>query len=158
MTALQRIIETPNVVPSDALIDRRSGKPKRVPKAVRHAIRLIESGEVTTIKAAAERTGLSREHLSKSLAMPHVQAFIAQRTRETIGAGLLRAGVRAVELLDAKSEHVSADMTKHVLATHGIAPASQGTNINITNNIAPGYVIDMRDPRETINAKPVVSD
>lgn len=60
----------------------------------------------------------------------------------------MRASRRLEELLDASSEHVSLDASKHVLAIGGIKPIEQGTNINITNNIAPGYVIDMRDPRD----------
>jgi hypothetical protein len=75
--------------------------------------------------------------------------FYEQRSRETISRAKMRASRRLEELLDASSEHVSLDASKHVLSIAGIAPASQGTNISITNNIAPGYVIDMRDPRDT---------
>lgn len=142
VSAVARVTDPPQIVPSDALIDKRSGKPKRIPKTVRHAIRLIESGEVTTIKAAAERVGLSREHLSKSLAMPHIQAFLTQRANENIGAGVLRASVRAIELIDAKSEHVAADTSFRVLAMRGIKPPDEAHNpINLA--ISVGYVIDL---------------
>ena len=146
MTALQRILETPAVIPESALIDRRSGKPKRIPRKIANAIRLIETGEVKTVKAAAERVGLSREHLSISLGKPHIQAFLTQRSRQTIGAGVLRASVRAVELIDAGSEHVSADMTKHVLAIEGIKPASD-TQLSVNVSVSPGYVINLNTPR-----------
>lgn len=147
MSALQRITETPATIPERALIDRRTGKPKRVPRKVANAIRLIETGEVTTIKAAAERVGLSREHLSVSLGKPHIQAFITQRARQTIGAGALRAAVRHVELIDATSEHVSLDAAARVLAIEGIKPADS-SQVSVNVNVSPGYVIDLgSDPR-----------
>lgn len=128
-------------LPPDA-IDGRSGKPKRVPRKVRHAIRLILSGEVTTVKAAAERAGLSREHLSKSLGMPHIEAFIASESRKTIAHGKMRASARLLELIDASSEHVSLDASKHVLAIEGIRPPDQG-QVNVNVGVSVGYVIDL---------------
>jgi hypothetical protein len=153
MTALQRITETPPVIPEHALIDKRTGKPKRVPRKVANAIRLIETGEVTTIKAAAERVGLSREHLSISLGKPHIQVFLAQRARQTIGAGVLRAAVRAVELIDASSEHVSLDASRGVLAIEGIKPA-EASQVSVNVNVSPGYVIDLSNGPERGSDKP----
>jgi hypothetical protein len=153
MSALQRITETPQVIPEGALIDKRSGKPKRIPRKVLNAIRLIDAGECKTIKAAAERVGLSREHLSISLGKPHVQVFLAQRSRQTISWLVLRAGARAGELLDAQSEHVAADMTKHVLAINGIKPA-EASQVSVNVNVSPGYVIDLSNGPERGSDKP----
>ena len=58
-------------------------KIKPVSKKLRHAFDLLERGECRDIKAAAERVKLTREHLSRSLRLPHVQVFIARRARET---------------------------------------------------------------------------
>ncbi len=135
----------PNKVP--AAPKRR--RPPRIPKRVRHALSLIASGECATVKAAAERVGLSREHLSRMLGRDHVQAFLTQKARKTIAEGVLRASARVLELLDAGSEHVSLDAARHVLAIEGIKPV-EGPQVAVNVAISPGYVIDLRDPREAV--------
>lgn len=127
-------------------------KERRISKRMRKALTELATKGVTQ-REAAKRAGISEFHLSRELRKPQIQVFIAQKARETIGTGALRASMRVVELMDANSEHVSLDASKHVLAIEGIKPVESGTNINITNNIAPGYVIDMRDPRD---ARPVI--
>jgi hypothetical protein len=144
MSLVENITNRAPTAPPSAMIDQRSGKPKRVPRKVRHAVRLILTGEVTNIKAAAERVGLSREHLSRCLGMPHVEVFSALEARKTIAAGKLRASARLIELMDCKSEHVSFEATKHALAIEGIRPPETGTNININNNLNVGYILDLR--------------
>lgn len=81
------------------------------------------------------------------LGRDHVQAYLTQRTRKTIAEGVLRAGARVLELIDASSEHVSLDASKHVLAIEGIKPAD-GSQVTVNVAVSPGYVIDMRDPRD----------
>src|SRR3954462_14540418 len=63
----------------DPLIDKRTGKPKRVSKHLQEAVTLIESGAVSKIKAACERVGLSYNYVVTALQAPHVQAFIARK-------------------------------------------------------------------------------
>jgi hypothetical protein len=91
---------------------------------VREACRLLAVKQVTTIKDAAASVGMSREHLSKQLGLPHVQVFLANEARRTIAVAAGRAAHRVVELVDASSEHVSLDAAKHVLAIQGIKPRS----------------------------------
>lgn len=127
---------------------------ERIPKRIRHACELLASGECRTIKAAAERVGMTREHVSKMLGRPHVQAFLERDARRTIAMGRMRASNRVLELLDAASEHVSLDAAKHVLAIGGIAPpTSSGISVNINNNIAAGYVIDLGASPASIDAQ-----
>ena len=58
---------------------------------------------------------------------------------------------RLVELIDAGSEHVSADVSKHMLAIAGIKPAAEPTTL-VNVNIRAGYVIDLSDdPPRTID-------
>jgi hypothetical protein len=128
----------------DGPITTKPAKQKRIPRKVVHAIRLLVSGECKNIKAAAERAGLSREWLSKMLQRSQIQMFVQNETRKTIAAGTMRASARLLELVDASSEHVSLDAAKHVLAVEGIRPPESGHNVNIINNIAPGYVIKLR--------------
>lgn len=128
-------------------------KIKPVSKRLRHALQLLQRGECRDIKAAAERVGMSREHLSRSLRLPHVLVFIARESRETIALGALRASARLIELIDAGSEHVSADISKHVAAIAGYKPS---TTSQVTVNIdqRAGYVINLADeprPMKTIN-------
>jgi hypothetical protein len=125
------------------LRDERRSKPRQIGRKMRHALELLITGECKTIKAAAERVGMSREHLSRMMGEPHIEAFIAQRTRKTIAAGVMRATARSIELLDAESEHVSADMAKHIMAIGGIKPHSDATTIINNNNTIAGYVVEI---------------
>jgi len=117
----------------------------RIPPKVRQAVNLLASGECKTQKAAAARVGLSPEHLSRSLAMPHVRMFIAQEARKTIATGAARASIRMLELVDAGSEHVSLDAAKHVLAIEGIKPRADA-QVSVNIDIKAGYVIDLSEP------------
>jgi hypothetical protein len=49
-----------------------------------------------------------------------------------------------VELIDAGSEHVSADVSKHTLAIAGIKPTADA-QVSVNIDIKAGYVIDLTD-------------
>jgi len=70
--------------------------------------------------------------------------FIERAARETIANGTMRASARLVELLDAGSEHVSLDASKHMLAIAGIKPAADA-QVSVNIDIKVGYVIDLTD-------------
>lgn len=128
------------------MLDGRNGKPKRISKKMREAVSLILTGEVTTMKAAAERIGLAPKYLRRALRLPHVGAYVETRTRETLSEGKLLATSRLISLIHAKSEHVSLDASVTTLGINGITPPERGgTNINlqINNGISAGYVIDL---------------
>src|SRR5262245_43309816 len=112
---------TPHTV-ADPLIDKRSGRPKRLSKPLQEAIRLIETGTVRTIKAASERVGLSYSYLSEALRKPHVTRVISERKRLNLAAAALRGSQRALELVDSPSERTSIEATKLVLAIDGYRP------------------------------------
>lgn len=120
----------------------QSKKKDRISKRLRQALDLIASGECKTKKAAAERVGMAPESLSRAFAKDHVQAFIAQKARQTIAAGTLRASARVLELVDASSEHVSLDASKYALAVQGIRPPSD-TQVAVNVGVSVGYVIDL---------------
>jgi hypothetical protein len=107
------------------------------------------TGECKTVKAACERVGIHPDYAYRELKKPQVQVFIEQRARQTIAAGTMRASARLVELMDASSEHVSADVSRHVLAIANIRPPETGANININNSISVGYVIDIAPQQGT---------
>lgn len=125
-------------------------KERPISKRMRKVIALLVSGECKTQKAACERVGMNADHISRELAKPRIQAFIASEARKTIARGTMRASARILELVDASSEHVSLDAAKHVLAIDGIRPPSEGGNTNVNINISPGYVVNLGDPPKVI--------
>jgi len=124
-------------------------KTKRVPAKIAEAIRLITTGECTTQKAAAERVGLTPGHLCESLKKPHIQVFIERNARSNITNGLMRASARVIELVDASSEHVSLDASKHVLAIAGIKPTADA-QVSVNVDIKAGFVIDLSEPARQV--------
>jgi len=119
-------------------------KIKRIPRRIAEVVHLLVTGECKTIKAAAERTGMHPNYVSGALKKPEIQVFIEQSARRTITNGLLRASARVNELIDAGSEHVSLDASKHVLAIAGIKPAADA-QVSVNIDIKAGYVIDLTD-------------
>jgi hypothetical protein len=119
-------------------------KERRVTRRIAQAVDLMLTGECTTQKAAAERVGITPEHLSRAFQKDHVRVFIERRARQTIAAGQMRASRRLVELIDAGSEHVSLDATKHMLGIGGIAPAPT-PSLNVNIELKAGYVIDLSE-------------
>jgi hypothetical protein len=136
-------------LPPDGQLASEELKKQRIPKRIVRACELLASGECKTITAAAERVGVTREWLSRLLQRSHVQVFIARKSRENIQRGVLRASNRIIELLDASSEHVSLDASKHILAIEGIKP-SQDAQVSVNIDIKAGYVIDLTDKPDPV--------
>jgi hypothetical protein len=129
----------PPVVPSQP-------EPKRrVPPRVRDAINELVYGRAKTITAAAEKVGLSRERLSRALSEPHIADYLRTRAARVVGLASGRAAARLSELVDAGSEHVSFDASKHILAIAGIKPATD-PQLNVNIELKAGYVIDLSEP------------
>jgi pantoate kinase len=128
-------------------------KLKRIPRRIAEVVNLLVTGECKTIKAAAERTGMHPNYVSGALKKPEIQVFIERAARQTITNGLMRASARVNELVDAGSEHVSLDASKHVLAIAGIKPA-QDAQVSVNIAIKAGYVIDLTDePMKVIQGR-----
>lgn len=126
---------------------------RRISAKLRQAIDLLLSGECATKKAAAARANLSPEHLSRSFREPHVRVFIERRVTETIAGAQMKAARVLEELLESgKSEHVRADVARHVLGIGGHVVKSVSPLVNV--NVMPGYVIDLREPDQV--ARPLV--
>lgn len=131
------------IIPAD-----RPKKERPLNRKVSRAVEMLINGEARTIKAAAEAVGLSREHVSKSLRSSRGQAFIEQRTRETLSQSRVPAAATLLRLLDqAKSEHVQKDVATTLLAINGHRPPDRnGPVINV--GVSVGYVIDLSSPRD----------
>ena len=129
----------------------KTEKKQRISGKVVKAIRLLVSGECRTQKAASERVGMNEGYLCTQLQKSNVRVFIAQCARENIRNGSLRASAKLIELIDADSEHVSADVAKHVLAIEGIKPANS-PQVSVNIELKAGYVIDLSDkPKDVSN-------
>jgi hypothetical protein len=110
---------------------------------MQQAVALLATKGITQ-REAAKQAGLSEFHLSRELQKPQIRVFMERYARETIAKGVLRASARMVELLDAGSEHVSLDASKHIAAIAGIKPAADA-QVSVNIDIKAGYVIDLTD-------------
>jgi len=122
---------------------QQPAKRVRISPRIQEAVRLIATGTVKTQRAAAERVGMSETHLCTMLARPQIQALIARKASETIRTAKLRASHRLVELIDAQSEHVAAQVSERILTSEGILKSDQGSNIAVNVDIRAGYVIKL---------------
>jgi len=97
-------------------------------------------------REAAKLAGISEFHLSRELKKPQIQAFIARKRSEIIQIGSLKAATRAVELIDAESEHVAAKVSLAILAHTGdVKGDSNQVAVNV--GVSVGYVIDLTGAR-----------
>jgi hypothetical protein len=135
--------------------DSKPGKKGRISKRMKQVLTLLATKGMTQ-RDAAKQVGMSETYLSAALKKPEIQMFIARKMRETIAVGGLRASTRLVDLIDAGSEHVSADVSRHVLAILGVKPdADAAVNVNLQVNA--GYVIDLRElPADRYGHRPLV--
>jgi hypothetical protein len=130
--------------------------PRRRPIStrLRRAIKLIATGQARQGDAAA-KAGLHESYLSRAMKRPDVQALKDEMTREALGRAALRGAHRLEELVDADSEHVSFDASRHALAVAGYKPADQPVVVN-NFNVISGYVIDLSPDSPPSGSGPIV--
>jgi hypothetical protein len=87
------------------------------------------------------------------LKKPQIQAFIARRRSEIIAIGSLKAATRAVDLIDAESEHVAAKVSLAILAHTGDVKGDSA-QLAVNVGVSVGYVIDLSG--QTQQPQPVV--
>jgi hypothetical protein len=104
----------------------------------------LVTGACKNQQAACERANLDPSYVSRELRKVHVRVFAERRARETVVNGTLRASARVLELLDASSEHVSLDASKHILAIAGIKPTSDA-QLSVNIDVKAGFVIDLTE-------------
>jgi alkylated DNA nucleotide flippase Atl1 len=145
-------------LPDSDVPAQRPAKRMRISPRIQEAIRLIATGTVKTQRAAAERVGMSETHLCTMLARPQIQALIARKASETIRTAKLRASHRLVELIDANSEHVAAQVSERILTSEGILKSDQHA-IAVNVDVKAGFILDLREePHRTIEHVPSVTD
>jgi hypothetical protein len=132
------------IVPASDQSDAIPVKETRLSPKLRKALHLLETGECSTQRAAAERAGMSEYQLSRRLREPQIQVFIARRRSENISVGSLRASRRFVQLIDASSEHVAAQVSERILKSEGVL-RTDTHQVSVNIDIKAGYVIDLTD-------------
>jgi len=98
---------------------------KRISKKVCTGIDAMVSGQCKTIKEAAEKAGLSREHFTRELSKPHIAEHLRQKVSRHLAIMAARAGFVKGELMDSANEMVRDRASSFVLGLAGIAPTIQ---------------------------------
>lgn len=143
MPALAVSRTDPDATPSIPVKERRISK--RLQQALSH---LATKG--VNQREAAKLASISEFHLSRELKKPQVQAFIARKRAEIVSIGSLKAATRAVELIDAESEHVAAKVSLAFLNSTGdIKGDSSQVSVNV--GVSVGYVIDLSGTTKVID-------
>ena len=127
-------------------------KPRRITHKVRRSIDALVAGDARRSLTPPAPAGLSREHLSRELSKPHVATFLQQKVSRALAMASARAGATKVELLDSPSEHVRNQASSFVLGVAGIRPATS-PSVSLNIEVKAGYIIDLSEPGETIDAK-----
>jgi hypothetical protein len=130
-------------------------KPKPISRKVRDAISIMVTGDSRTITAAAEKVGITREHLSRELSKPHIAEFLNQKVRRHLAIATTRAGAVKADLLDCNNALVQDRASTFILGLAGIAPASQ-PNVNLNLSLRAGFIIDLSEPGDTAAAAKVI--
>jgi hypothetical protein len=115
---------------------------QRISKKVQTAMDALIAGDVKTIKEAAEKVGLHRESLSRSLSIPHVAAHLRQKVIRHLAIVAARAAATKTDLLDSDSEIARDRASSFILGLAGIQPAST-PSVSLNLEIKAGYVIDL---------------
>ncbi len=132
--------------PSPAMPPAREPKMRKPPPKVRSAIEVLVTGQCRTIKAAAQRAGVSREYLSRAFSLPHNAEALRTRALREVALSSGRAAARLNQLIDSTSQRVALEATKFSLGVAGIKPASDNVSVNIGIELKAGYVIDLSEP------------
>lgn len=103
--------------------------PQPPSKKLLAAIDAMMSGNAKTQAEAAEIAGMAAESLSRALKKKHVIELIQERVRNQLKTvGVLKATANLERLaLQADSEYVQADCTKHILAIAGVRGTADGS-------------------------------
>ena len=93
-----------------------------------------------SVKKASEIAGYAkgesgRVTASKTLRLPHIQEYMQQRVRESIGLNATKASNKMLELSQsAKSEYVQLEASKDILDRAGYKPIERSMNL-VSGNI-----------------------
>jgi hypothetical protein len=116
----------------------------RISKRVNAAIDLLVSGDVKTIKEAAENVGMARESLSRALSTSHIAKHLRTKVLKSLAMAAARAGAVKTDLLDSDNAIARDRASSFILGLAGIKPeASPSISVNVESKA--GYVIMLDD-------------
>lgn len=97
---------------------------------------------------AAQVADLSDEAARVALLKPHVLAYLDECMVVLRTSARPRALNRMVQLLDAKTERIQFESAKYLdgmdRPSHAVGATQTNVQVNVTANITPGYVLDLR--------------
>jgi hypothetical protein len=148
MSRLVRIRTIPVVYGGNRAVQRR------ISKRVNAAIDLLVSGDVKTIKEAAEKVGMARESLSRALSTAYIAEHLRTKVLKSLAMAAARAGAVKVDLLDSDNAIARDKASSFVLGLAGIQPATI-PSVNLNIEMKAGFVIDLSEddplPMRTIS-------
>jgi hypothetical protein len=147
--SIHRRETAPPAVPATTTPRPKTRKP---PPKVKAAIEALCTGQVRTIKAAAQRVGVSREYLSRAFSLPHNAEALRTRAAREVALSSGRAAARLNQLIDSTSQRVALEATKFSLGVAGIKPADDA-RVSVSIELKAGYVIDLSEPGDPPAAK-----
>jgi hypothetical protein len=144
-------------VPATVPPGEKPDRPKPISKKVRAAIDAMVRGDVKTITAAAEKVGVTREHLSRSLSEPHIAKLLQEKVARNLAMSSARAGATKVDLLDSANDMVRDRASSFILQLAGHSPEvvtgnrhgggpRAGWLIDLSDQQTPGLVIVVNHP------------
>jgi hypothetical protein len=113
-------------------------------EAVNTAIDHLVTGDVKTIKEAAEKVGMPRESLSRALSTPHVAEHLRTKVLKYLAMAAARAGAVKNDLLDSDNAIARDRASSFILGLAGIQPATS-PSVSVNLEIRAGYVIDLSE-------------
>ncbi len=124
-------------------------KAPRISSKVKDAIKFMVEGDAKTVTAAAEKAGISREHLSRELSKPHITEHLRQKVLRNLVVASARAGDTKVKLLESNNAMVADRASSFILGLIGISP--EAAPAAPTNGIVPGLqIVIVTDPRRHV--------
>jgi hypothetical protein len=112
---------------------------RRISKRVNAAINLLVSGDVKTIKEAADKAGMARKSLSRALSTPHVAEHLAHQ-----GCEVSRHGGRAPGRSKPTCSTATTRSPATVRARSGIQPTTK-TSVSVNLELRAGNIIDLSE-------------
>lgn len=125
----------------------RPQKPQPISKKIRAAIDAMVSGEAKTITDAAEKAGLSREHLSRELGRPHIAKLLQEKVARNLALSSARAGATKIDLLASANDMVRDRASSWLLELAGHSPNAAAGN-HRGGGPRAGWTIDLSEPTQ----------
>lgn len=125
----------------------KPAKSKPISKRIRTAIDAMVSGDAKTITDAAEKAGLSREHLSRELGKPHITKLLHDKVARNLNVNAAKAGATKIDLLASPNHMVRDRASSWLLELAGHSPNAATGNQHRSGPRA-GWLINLSEPTE----------